>query len=324
MFSTLCSIQEYGTADGELMTTLQTSQVDLATVPTSLSMRMLPRRSRAARFFQKHWVMVFPTAVIVAVVLAGMFAPELAPHDPLKISLANRLKPPFWLSGDMTYALGADALGRDILSRILFGARVSLLIGFVSVFLSGSIGVLLGLIAGYYGGWIDDLIMRISDVQLAFPVILLAIAIIAVLGPGLINIIIVLAITGWVTYARMVRGDTLGLREREFIEAARVIGQRDWVIILRHILPNVMAPLIIVATFAIPSMILTEAGLSFLGLGVESTTPSWGNMLAEGKDYMDQAWWLTALPGVVLTLTVLSINIVGDWLRDVLDPRLKN
>jgi peptide/nickel transport system permease protein len=204
---------------------------------------------------------------------------------------------------------------------MVYGARVSLLVGVVSVMISGTLGVSLGLLTGYFGGWFDDLLMRLADIQLAFPFILLMLAVLAVIGPGLRNLIIVLGITGWVTYARVVRGQVLSLREKEFIEAARSIGVKDARIIFRHIMPNLLGPVIVIASFAVASTIISEASLSFLGLGVKPTTPTWGMMLSEGREYVRNAWWLTTLPGLAIAITVLGINMLGDWLRDVLDPR---
>jgi peptide/nickel transport system permease protein len=263
--------------------------------------------------------------IVMAVVFTALFAPLLAPHDPTGMNIVERLKPPFWMEGGSgEYLLGTDALGRDILSRIIFGARVSLIVGFGAVVLSGFVGVLLGLIAGYLGGIFDDVIMRIADIQLALPFILLAIAIVAVVGPGLVNIIIVLAIGGWVRYARVVRGQVLAVRELEYVEAARALGETSPSIMLRQVLPNVFAPVIVVASFAVGQTILTESSLSFLGFGVEPSIPAWGGMLADGRDYLRDAWWLAAFPGMAITLTILGVNLFGDWLRDYLDPRLKD
>jgi peptide/nickel transport system permease protein len=271
-----------------------------------------------------------PTAVAAAVVLslvclAAVAAPWLAPHDPREQILERRLLPPAWIDGGTwAFALGADHLGRDILSRLIYGCRVSLLVGVTAVLISGLLGVTLGLVAGYAGGRLDALIMRMVDVQLAFPFILLAIAVVAVLGPGLRNVIIVLGVAGWMVYARVVRGQALALKEKEFVAAARALGAPTSTIIVRHLLPNVLTPAIIVATFAVATTIITEASLSFLGLGVEPTTPTWGSMLSDGRAYIGRAWWLTTFPGLAILLTVLSINVLGDSLRDHLDPRLRN
>ena len=206
---------------------------------------------------------------------------------------------------------------------MLYGARVSLLVGFAAVVISGVFGIVLGLLSGFYRGWLDDLLMRIGDVQLAFPVLVLAVAVLAVLGASLANLIIVLAVTGWTTYARIVRGETLSLREREFVDAARALGARDGWILSRHILPNVLPPIVVVATFSVARVIIAEASLSFLGLGLPAPAPSWGAMLDEGRNYITTGWWLALFPGVAILVVVLGINVVGDWLRDVLDPRME-
>lgn len=270
-------------------------------------------------------VVVAALIVLLIVTVAAAFAPSLAPYDPLKICLSERLEPGFWAYGThgTAHLLGTDALGRDVLSRIIYGSRPSLVVALVSVGLGGTVGVALGLIAGYTGGFIDNFIMWLVDVFLAFPSMLATIAVAAVLGPGLGNVIIVLTIISWVPYTRIVRAQTLAVREREFVLAATAIGQRDGWILLRHILPNILAPVIVVATYSIPTMIITEAGLSFLGFGIEATRPTWGNMLAQGRDYIGVASWLVVLPGVVLTSVVLSVNVLGDWFRDVLDPKLR-
>lgn len=269
-----------------------------------------------------------PASFVVTVVIFGaVLAHWIAPHDPGTIGtldIANRLKPPFFLEGGtLDYALGTNSLGTDILSRLIFAARVSLIVGVAAVTLAGAIGVLLGLIAGYVGGWVDDLVMRIADIQLALPPLLLAIFVMSVLGAGLLNVVVVLALTSWVSYARIVRGQVLALRAKEFVEAARTVGATHASIMFRHILPNTLAPVIVIASFSVANAIMTEAALSFLGLGVEPSTPTWGSMLADGRDYLADAWWLAAFPGLAIMLTVLGINLLGDWLRDYLDPRLK-
>jgi peptide/nickel transport system permease protein len=257
-------------------------------------------------------------------VLAAVSAPMLAPADPIHNSLLDRLTPPMWAEGGTPrYPLGTDTLGRDVLSRLLYGARVSLIVGMSAVVISGVVGVGLGLLSGYYGGRVDDVFMRLGDIQLAFPILVLAIAILAVLGASLGNVILVLGISGWVTYARIVRGETLSLKQREFVEAARGIGAPDHIILWRHILPSVLPPVTVVATFSVARIIIAEASLSFLGLGVPPPTPSWGAMLDEGRNYITTGWWLALFPGLAILLLVLGINLVGDWLRDVLDPRME-
>jgi peptide/nickel transport system permease protein len=262
--------------------------------------------------------------VLIAAVGVAILAPALSPTDPLTNDLLDRLSPPMWSTGGTrAHPLGTDTLGRDVLSRLLHGARVSLLVGLTTVLISGAVGVLVGLVGGYYGGWLDDLVMRVGDIQLAFPVLLLGVALLAVLGPGLGNLILVLAISGWITYARIVRGETFSLKQRDFVEAARALGARDLGVIWRHVLPNVWAPIVVVATFSVARMIIAEASLSFLGLGIPAPAPSWGAMLDEGRNYITTGWWLALFPGVAILLVVLGINLVGDWLRDLLDPRLE-
>jgi peptide/nickel transport system permease protein len=226
--------------------------------------------------------------------------------------------------GVVQHYLGSDALGRDVLSRLIYGARVSVLVGFAAVVIGGTLGILLGLAAGYFGGRLDDVIMRIADVQLAFPFILLAIMFLIVLGPGLWNLILILGIAQWVTYARIARAQTIAQREKEYVEAVRALGARTSTILFATILPNIVAPLTVIASFNIASVILAEAALSFLGLGVPPSVPTWGGMLAESREQLLAGrWWLAVFPGAAIMLTVLSFNILGDWLRDFLDPRLK-
>jgi peptide/nickel transport system permease protein len=258
--------------------------------------------------------------VVLAAILLAAAAPVLAPGDPIKNSLLDRLTPPTWWH---EHPLGTDTLGRDVASRLLHGARVSLIVGFSAVLLAGGLGITLGLASGWYRGWLDDLLMRLGDVQLAFPVLVLAVAVLAVLGASLLNLIVVLGVTGWITYARIVRGEVLTLRERDFVAAARALGANDAWIVRRHLLPNVLPPVIVVATFSVARTIIAEASLSFLGLGVPAPQPSWGSMLDEGRNYITTGWWLALFPGLAILLLVLGINLVGDWLRDVLDPRLE-
>ena len=263
--------------------------------------------------------------VLVVVAVVAAFGPWLAPLDPARQSISSRLAEPLAAGQGVTHWLGSDVLGRDVLSRLLYGARVSLLVGLAAIAVGGVIGVVAGLLAGYFGGWVDDLTMRLADMQLAFPFILLAIMFLVVLGPGVGNLILVLGIGQWVTYARIVRAETLSLREKEFVEAARALGDGTASILFRTILPNIVAPLTVIASFNVASVILTEAALSFLGLGVPPSVPTWGSMLAESRDtLLANKWWLAVFPGLAIMLTVLSFNILGDWLRDVLDPRLRD
>jgi len=263
--------------------------------------------------------------IVLLNIVVAILAPLLAPHDPLDQDITRRLQPPAWLpGGSVEYLLGTDQLGRDVLTRIIYGSRISLLIGLLSVAVSLPIGVGLGLLGGYFRGRLDDAVMRLADVQLAFPFILLAITIAGVLGPSPRNVILILAVGGWVAYARVTRGQVLGLREKEFVEAARALGMRHGRILVAHILPNILTPIIVLATFAVAQMILLESSLSFLGLGVQPPTPSWGGMLNDGRAYITIAWWLTTFPGATIMLTVLGINFMGDWLRDLFDPRLES
>lgn len=265
-----------------------------------------------------------PSAIgltVLGIMFVGMLlAPLIAPFDPNAQDVSRRLIGPF--RPGSPYLLGTDHVGRDVLSRMIYGARVAWMIGAVAVLLSGTLGVILGLLAGYYGGLVDDAINWLANVELAFPFILLAIVVAASLGTGLWNLILVLTIVSWVTYARVVRGETLVQREQEFVEAARALGASNFRIILTHLLPNVLTPVIVIATFEFSRMIISEAALSFLGLGVQPTVPSWGSMLADGRQYLATSWWIATFPGLGITVTVLAINLVGDWLRDQMDPRL--
>lgn len=287
--------------------------------PTAAAERLARRR----RFgLPRRPAALFGLAILALVVLAAIFAPWLAPHDPNAQDVTRRLQPP--LQPGSPFLLGTDQVGRDVLSRIIYGTRVALLVGLSAVALSGAIGIALGLVSGFYGGIADDLIGWVANVELAFPFVLLAIAVVAAIGANLTNLIVVLSIVAWVTYARIVRAETLAVRDLEFVQAARVLGVSDLRILFRHILPNVLTPVIVIATFEVARMIISEASLSFLGLGVEPRIPSWGSMLADGRQYLATAWWIATFPGLGIMLTVLAINLVGDWLRDVLDPRLRD
>ena len=267
---------------------------------------------------------LFGLVVVAVVVLAALLAPLVSPFDPLAQDIGQRLKEPGWQDASgRVHPLGTDHLGRDILARIIHGSRIALLVGLAAVLISGVLGMLIGLVAGYFGGKVDDVLMRLADVQLAFPFILLAIAVIGVLGPSLRNIIIVIGVSSWVVYARVVRGEVLSIREREFVHAAVALGSRDWRILGRHVLPNAFTPWLVVATLDMARVIVIESALSFLGLGVQPPTPTWGGMLADGRVYLSTAWWLATFPGLAILITVLGINLFGDGLRDTLDPRLK-
>ena len=267
---------------------------------------------------------LFGLAVVAAVALTAILAPVVSPFDPLEQDISQRLREPGWQDAHgRVHPLGTDHLGRDILARIIYGSRVALLVGIAAVAISGVLGLMIGLVAGYFGGRVDDFFMRLADIQLAFPFILLAIAVIGVLGPSLQNIIIVIGVSSWVVYARVVRGEVLSIREREFVQAAIALGGRNGRIVLRHVLPNAFTPWLVVATLDMARVIVLESALSFLGLGVQPPTPTWGGMLADGRVYLSTAWWLATFPGLAILVTVLGINLFGDGLRDTLDPRLK-
>jgi peptide/nickel transport system permease protein len=278
-----------------------------------LFLRRLARRRTA----------LFGLCVVVLVLGTAIAAPLVSPCDPVEQSIGERLKPPGArdASGRL-HVLGTDHLGRDLLARVLFGARPALMVGFAAVFISGVLGMAAGLIAGYFGGRVDDVLMRLADIQLAFPFILLAIAVIGVLGPSLPTIIAVIGVSSWVVYARVVRGTVLSLTEREFVQAALALGSGDRRVVIRHILPNAFTPWLVVATLDMARVIVIESALSFLGLGVQPPTPTWGGMLADGRVYISTAWWLATFPGLAILVTVLGINLFGDGLRDTLDPRL--
>lgn len=287
------------------------------------------QQRRAWRRWWRIWrhdpAAIFGSIILTIVLIAAIFAPLLAPHNPDAVDPLKRLLPPFWVQpkGSLMHILGTDAVGRDILSRIIFGARVSLSVSLVSVILSSLVGITLGLVAGYYGRWIDAVIMRLVDIQLAYPLILFAITVAAVFGASLRNLIIVLVIANWVTYTRLVRGEVLARKQMQFVEAARVNGCTDQRIIRQHILPNVFSTILVIFTLQVASVLILESGLSFLGLGVEPSIPTWGSMLNEGRTYILTAWWLETFPGLAIMFAVLGINMLGDWIRDVLDPQLR-
>jgi peptide/nickel transport system permease protein len=286
-------------------------------------------------FAEREWVRVmtrlmrrrtalFGLIVVLAVLVAAVFASFVSPFDPLAQDIGQRLKEPGWQDAQgRIHPLGTDHLGRDILSRIIHGSRIALSVGLAAVAISGVLGMAVGLVSGYFGGRVDDFFMRLADIQLAFPFILLAIAVIGVLGPSLRNIIIVIGVSSWVVYARVVRGEVLSIREREFVQAAVALGSRDYRVLVRHVLPNAFTPWLVVATLDMARVIVLESALSFLGLGVQPPTPTWGGMLADGRVYLSTAWWLATFPGLAILVTVLGINLLGDGLRDTLDPRLK-
>ncbi|HET6366739.1 MAG TPA: ABC transporter permease [Pseudomonadales bacterium] len=262
--------------------------------------------------------------VLLVIVLAAVLAPWISPHDPLVVDIRHRLAPPAWMTGGtQEHPLGTDQIGRDLLSRVIYGGRVSLIVGVSSVLLSSTIGILLGLAAGYFGGKVDWIIMTVVNVVLTFPFVLLALAVIAVLGPSLPNMIAVLGIAGWPIYTRVIRAETLALKEREFVTAGRALGMSHLRLIFRQILPNLVSAGVVIATLQVAQVIVLESFLSFLGLGVQPPIPAWGNMLGEGRVYMLNSWWIAAFPGAAIFVTTLVINLMGNALRDWLDPHMK-
>ena len=270
------------------------------------------------RQLRRNRTAMIGAAILIIEVVLAIGAPVIAPYDPLDQNPRAALQAP-----SRDHLMGTDDTGRDLFSRVIWGARISLRVGIVSVLIGGGIGILLGVIAGYRGGWLDNLIMRFMDLLLAFPGILLALGIIAILGPGLSNVMLAVGISSIPAYTRVARGSTLALRQREFVTSARSIGAKDRRIMLRYILPNVLPPLVVLATLGIAGAILTAAGLSFIGLGAVPPTPEWGAILTLGRKYINQAWWYTTFPGVAIMITVLGINMLGDALRDALDPKLR-
>lgn len=253
---------------------------------------------------------------VLALFVVSFLAPVLTPYDPKTLDTKRRLSPP-----SREHLLGTDSLGRDVMSRMIWGSRVSLKVGFVAVGLATVIGIFFGALAGFYGGWIDNLVMRLCDIMLCFPSMFLILAVIAILEPSIWNVMIVIGVTGWMGVARLVRAEILSLKSRDFITAAQALGASDARLILRHLLPNALTPVLVSATLGVAGAILTESALSFLGLGVQPPTPTWGGMLTEGKDHLEQAWWLSLYPGLAILITVLSYNLLGEGLRRVLDPR---
>src|SRR6266581_9441536 len=296
----------------------------------STSAEILTLPSRPSRFafirgLRLSGFPLIPTVILVGIALVAVFANQLAPHNPEIGSLTARFKPPFWAMGGTTeYLLGTDQLGRDVLSRLIFGARVSMVVGFTAVIFAGILGTSLGILSGYLGGWVDQVIMRLTDTWLALPALTFAIFLAAIVGPSMWNIVIILAITYWTRYTRVIRGEVLSLKEREFVRLAIVAGCSKWTIMRRHILPNVLNSAVVLGTLMLGVVIVTEAALSFLGVGVPPPKPAWGLMLADGKKGMMVGyWWLTVLPGTCIMLMVLSANLLGDWLRVKLDPQLR-
>lgn len=271
----------------------------------------------------KRWILpVTAFAMLLIVVCMAVFAPLLAPYDPLKQNLKSRLMPPSWMDGGSAdYFLGTDQLGRDILSRIIYGARVSCIVGIAVVLISGAAGVVLGLVSGYYEGWFSNIVMRLCDLQSALPFTLLAILFMSVMGAGLANVIFALSVTGWMGYARLIRGQTLQVKQMEYVRASKLLGAGNIHLMFRQILPNVITHAIILAAFSVAQTMITEAGLTFLGLGVEPSIPSWGGMLSDGRAYMETGWWIAVIPGLCIMFTVMAVNMIGQWAREKFDPR---
>jgi peptide/nickel transport system permease protein len=257
------------------------------------------------------------------ILLVALLGPIISPHDPIEHNLRARFQPPGYTGEKGTFLLGTDQLGRDILSRIIAGTRISVLVGVTSALVGSTFGVAYGLVAGYVGGWVDTLLMRIADAFLGIPFIVLVVAVSGVVGPGLLTLILILGFTGWVSYSRVVRGEVLVVRELEYVLAAKAIGQSSRLIMLKHVLPNVIASVIVMAALSVGTTILAESSLSFLGMGVQPPTVTWGLMLSDGKQYLGSAWWMATFPGLAITITVLGVVFLGDWLRDVLDPRMR-
>jgi len=290
---------------------------------------LAPRQSELKRVvsaFLLSKIATFGALIFALFLLITILAPVLAPHDPALQDLKRRLAPPVGLGMEKAsweYPLGNDNLGRDILSRLLVGSRVSFVVGVTTILLSASVGSLIGAMSGFYRGPLDNVAMRFVDIWMAFPGLLLAIAFGAALGPGLVNLILALSLTNWVVYCRVVRAEVLSIRERDYVMAARVVGASDLRIILRHVLPNILAAILVISTLRMGTVIISEASLNFLGIGVQSSMPTWGGMLSDGREFMRNAWWLATFPGIAISIVVLGVNLLGDGLRDALDPRLR-
>jgi peptide/nickel transport system permease protein len=264
-----------------------------------------------------------PAAVLVLMIVAAIFAPQVSPYDPLQTSLTQRLQPPAFAGGTGAHLLGTDKLGRDVLSRIIFGARVSLSVSLLVILVTSTIGTALGILGGYLGGWVDSLLMRVTDISLAFPFILIGFLLAVTLGPSVTTVVLAISVLGWAPYARLIRGEVLKLRNADFILQARIMGCSPLRIMVTHIFPNVVNPLLILATLSVGLVILVESALSYLGAGVPPPTATWGSMVSDGRSLIDTAWWISFFPGVAIGMVVLSGNFLGDWLRDRLDPRLR-
>jgi len=294
-------------------------------VATSEALRTPLRASSFKRFIASgHWFLLIPLAIITVMVATAVLAEWLTPYSPTEISLSNRLRPPFWENGgSLAHPLGTDPMGRDLLTRMIYGARVSLLVAALALLVGGGIGAALGLIAGYHGGRVDAFIMRVADTTMAFPIILFAILFVVIIGGSLTTTVFAVALVLWARYARVIRGEVLSLRERDFVAQARVAGCSSARIIMVHLFPNIVNTLVVLLSLQVGWVIIVEASLSFLGAGIPPPTPTWGSMIAEGRDYIATAWWVSFFPGLAILVTVLSFNLFGDWLRDALDPKLR-
>jgi ABC-type dipeptide/oligopeptide/nickel transport system permease subunit len=303
------------------------SAVNAGDVPLESTAAANGLSTTARRSWRRLWRLKWGLAAgafMLAIVGVSVAAPWIVPYDPVEVDIRHRLAPPAWMEGGTPdHLLGTDPIGRDLLSRMMYGGRVSLLIGVAAVLVSSTIGVLLGLAAGYFGPKVDWTIMTLVNVMLTFPFVLLALAVIAVLGPSLTNMIIVLGVADWPLYARVIRAETMALRERDFMTAARALGMSHLRIIFRQILPNLVSVIVVIATLQVARVIILESFLSFLGLGVQPPTPAWGNMLGDGRVYMLNSWWIAAFPGAAIFITTLTINLMGNALRDWLDPHMK-
>src|SRR5712691_6142004 len=288
-----------------------------AAVTTEPRAEIMPRRR------DRRWPPVIPLVIVVVLVVCALFAPLLAPRSPVEGSLGERLIPPLGLEGARPgHPLGTDRLGRDTLSRLVYGARISLAVSIVGIVLTGTLGGFIGLLAGFLGGWVDTLLMRLVDISLSLPGILIAVLLSVVFEPSFTNVIVVVFLL-WPSYARLVRGETLGLKQQEFVALARIAGCSDLTIMFRHIVPNLVPSILVLATLHVGYVIVLEAALSFLGVGIPPPTPSWGVMVSDGRGLIEQAWWISILPGIAILVTVLSLNVLGDWVRDRLDPKLR-
>lgn len=292
--------------------------METSTIRKEIQIEKSSHYAVAFRRLKKNKLAMIGLGIVLTLILVAIFAPWIAPYDPTEPNLTNSLAPP-----SKEHPFGTDRVGRDVFSRVIYGSRIALTVGVLIVAVQAMIGVPLGLLAGYYGGTIDSVIMRIVDILLSIPSLVLALAIASALGPGLYNVIIAFGVIGWTRFARLVRAEVLSIREKEYIEAAKATGERDVAILIKHILPNVMPTIIVIATLTMPSALILASALSFLGLGAQPPTPEWGAILAEGRVYLRQAPWISTFPGLAIMFTVLGLNFLGDGLRDALDPRLR-